>query len=364
MGDSTTRVETAGGTYDVVIGEGLLDRCGEVIAGSTSAARAVIITDATVARLYGDVVDRSLRRSGSATDRIVITPGEQAKSWGQAGEVLGKMADIGLDRNDVVVALGGGVVGDLAGFCAATYMRGIDYVQVPTTLLAQVDSSVGGKTAVDLSAGKNLAGAFKQPRLVVADTGALESLPPNEWRSGLAEVAKSAMLGGEEFLEWMERSATSLVEMEAMSVAEAVRRCVSYKAGVVQADVHESGMRESLNYGHTLGHAIEKVAGFGAFPHGLAVADGMRFAARLAEKVVEAAPGLAARQDRMLDSLGLPRLSEVYDVGEIRAAMASDKKARDGRPRFVLLVAPGEFVVTHVDEDTLVAELGEWFSGR
>jgi 3-dehydroquinate synthase len=219
---------------------------------------------------------------------------------------------------------------------------------------------VGGKTAVDLAAGKNLAGSFKQPLVVVADTTTLETLPDIEWRSGLAEVVKTAILDGYEFLEWMERNASALAAHDTDVAAEAVMRCVSFKAGVVEADETEAGPREALNLGHTLGHALEKVAGYGEMAHGLAVAEGIRFAAGLAERTVDAAPGLAHRQGRLLDAVGLERSGAVYDINAVREAMLSDKKVREGRPRFVLMVEPGEYVVTHVDDSVLEEELERW----
>ena len=349
--------------YDVLIGEGLLGDFGGRLRAVCDAERAVIITDATVAGLFGASVTSSLEATAFDVSTIVIAPGEQSKSWEQAGDVLERMADAGLDRRDVVVALGGGVVGDLAGFCAGTYMRGIAFAQVPTTLLAQVDSSVGGKTAVDLAAGKNLAGAFVQPILVLADTESLSSLSEKEWTSGMAEVAKSAVLDSGASLEWIEGAADSLTSHETDAVIEAVRMSVVFKAGVVSRDERESGPRESLNLGHTFGHALEKVAGYGIIPHGHAVAEGMRFAAALADRTGHAVPGMADRQSALLDSLLIPRPSVVYDVVELRAAMSSDKKARGGRPRFVFAVDAGEYVVTQVDEDMILDELRVWARG-
>lgn len=360
MGEHIVNVQTLSGAYDVRIGDGLLSGIGDHARDIFRGQRTAVVTDDRVDPLYGDEVANSLEEAGFDVLRIVVPAGETSKTWFQAGELLEELASARLDRTDGIIALGGGVIGDLAGFCAATYLRGVDYIQVPTTLLSQVDSSVGGKTAVDLAAGKNLAGAFKQPTLVIADTSTLQSLPEMEWRSGLGEVVKSSVLDGEEFLEWMERSAPAMNERDPETVREAVRRCVIFKAGVVAGDERETGARESLNLGHTLGHALEKVAGYGEVPHGLAVAEGMRFAAHLAERVADAVLGLAERQGRLLDAVGLGPLAGVYDVGAVREAMSSDKKARGGRPRFVLMVAPGEYVVTNVDEKVLEAELASW----
>jgi 3-dehydroquinate synthase len=360
MSDASVRVATTSGQYDVHVGPNLLESVGERAREAVSGGRVAQISDDRVEGLYGEAVTASLRESGFDVEHVVVPAGESSKTWFQAGEILEELASARLDRTDGVVALGGGVIGDLAGFCAATYLRGVDLVQVPTTLLSQVDSSVGGKTAVDLAAGKNLAGVFKQPGVVIADTVTLETLPDIEWRSGLAEVVKTAILDGYESLEWMERHAGALAAHETDVAAEAVMRCVSFKAGVVGADEKEAGPRESLNLGHTLGHALEKVAGYGEVAHGLAVAEGIRFAARLAERVVDAAPGLADRQGRLLDAVGLERSGAVYDINAVREAMLSDKKVRGGRPRFVLMVEPGEYVVTHVDDSVLEGELERW----
>jgi 3-dehydroquinate synthase len=360
MSERVINAQTASGAYDVHVGGGLLGAVGAHARSHIQGDRVAVVTDDRVDELYGDTVVASLEGEGLAVERIVVPAGETSKTWFQAGEILEELASARLDRTDGVVALGGGVIGDLAGFCAATYLRGVDYVQVPTTLLSQVDSSVGGKTAVDLAAGKNLAGTFKQPAVVVADTATLGSLPDVEWRSGLAEVVKSAVLDGYEFVEWAERNASALSEHDLDTAAEAVTRCVTFKAGVVGSDEREAGPRESLNLGHTLGHALEKVAGYGEVAHGLAVAEGMRFAARLASRAVEAAPGFDERQGRLLDAVGLERIPAVYDIGAIREAMSSDKKARGGRPRFVLMVEPGEYVVTYVDEGVLDEELRRW----
>ena len=353
-------VATPSGAYLVHIGEGLISNAGDLVRRAIGSRKVALITDENVAPRFAESVTGSLAVAGFDTHRITVPAGERSKSWELAGQLLEDMASAGLDRRDAVVALGGGVVGDLAGFCAATYMRGIDFVQIPTTLLAQVDSSVGGKTAVDLRAGKNLAGAFMQPSVVLADTEVLLSLPESEWLSGLGEVAKSAVLDGEESLSWTESVADALVSRDPDSVREAVRMCVTFKAGVVAGDERETGLRESLNLGHTLGHAIEKVLGYGNITHGAAVADGMRFAARLAAAGGFSDAKFSDRQDALLDSLGLHRSPEVYDIGDIRTAMSSDKKARGGRPRFVFAVEPGSFVVTHVEDALLMRELEMW----
>lgn len=360
----TVRVPVAGAAYDVVIGPGLMAAVGEQVHAVSSARKVAIVTDENVAGLYGIEVSRRLIAAGFDARPLTVPAGEQSKSWEHAGAVLEALAELRLDRSDLVVALGGGVVGDLAGFAAATYLRGIEFVQVPTTLLAQVDSSVGGKTGVDLKAGKNLAGAFKQPLLVIADTYALSSLPEEEWGSGLAEIAKSAVVDGEDFMGWLEDNAKGLSERVESAVIEAVRRSVEFKSRVVSADEKEAGLRVCLNYGHTFGHALEKVAGFGRYTHGVAVAEGMRFAARLAVDVVSADPGLVRRQDALLDLLGLRAISEGFEPSELIDAMHSDKKSQAGEVRFVLPTEVGMWECRAVDETMIREHVTAWAASK
>lgn len=347
------------GGYDVVIGDGAIERLGSLVRECTGAQTVALVSDENVAQTYGMRADISLARAGFKVVSLTVPPGESTKEWSLAGELLEALAAKGLSREDVVVALGGGVVGDLVGFVASVYLRGVDFVQVPTTLLAMVDSSVGGKTAVDLIAGKNLAGAFKQPLVTVADTATLATLPDDEWRSGLAEVAKTAVLDGEEMLGWFEGASADVVAREPGAVAEAVERCVRFKAAVVARDEREEGPRECLNYGHTLGHAVEKVAGYGVFTHGAAVAEGMRFAARVAVEVAGADKEFVLRQDRLLDALGLGPLDTKVMPGLVHDAMRADKKSRAGAVRMVLINSPGEWrcevVRSSVIDDHLVA---------
>lgn len=350
-------VALPGAEYSVVIGSGVLRELGARVRTVTKAKKIAVVTDTTVGDIAGVKVQAELVRGGFEVEGFTVAAGEESKNWAVAGEMLEAFAAVGLDRRDAVVALGGGVVGDLTGFCAAVYLRGIDFIQVPTTLLSQVDASVGGKTAVDLRAGKNLAGAFKQPRVVVADIDLLQGLPEAEWRNGFAEIAKSAVIDSEEFLVWLEANAAELVAREPEIVTEAVARSVSFKARVVVADEREAGERESLNLGHTLGHAIEKVAGFGSIPHGAAVAEGMRFACRLAVDIAGAAPDFAERQEVLLDALGLAPLDLELDPALLVDAMRSDKKSRAGRIRFVLPVAPGRWIAAPVDEDVLLEKV-------
>ncbi len=354
--------------YAVRIGRGILDGIGDQAkraCGIAGAGRALVVTDSNVAPLYRDQVRASLAEAGLRASDIVIPAGEESKSVEVLGEVWEAMAQLGLGRDCVVVALGGGVVGDLAGFAGATYMRGVSVVQAPTSLLAMVDSSVGGKTAVNLEAGKNLVGAFRQPAHVCADVDALSTLPDREWRCGLAEVAKSSVIDSDDFFFWMADHAGDLAAHDIDAVAEAITRCVVFKAGVVAADKTESkGVRECLNYGHTLGHAIEKLAGYGTFTHGEGVAEGMRFAARMAVDLAGASPEFAEAQGDLLDALGLPALSWSAEPEALLDAMKRDKKARGGRVRFVLPRDVGEWELVEVDDATILSHLREWAEGK
>lgn len=343
--------------YEAFVGSGALEQAGVLLDPLISGRRVAVVTDTVVGPLYADSLVASLQRAGFVVHTLAVDAGEPSKCWSRAGQIVEWLAECGLDRTDTLVALGGGVVGDLGGFCAAVYLRGIGFVQVPTTLLAQVDSSIGGKTGVDLSAGKNLAGAFIQPLCVIADTSTLATVPESEWKSGLGEVVKSAVLDGEDFLSWLEASADDLLARQSTAVDEMVRRCIAFKAGVVGADEREAGIRESLNLGHTLGHAIEREAGYGTVPHGIAVAEGTRFALHLsaARKGIDASFG--ERIQRLLDRLGMFRMADIGAPDALRLAMSSDKKARAGTVRFVLPLAPGEHVVEGIDQSSLATEL-------
>lgn len=350
--------------YDVRIGTGVLDALGARMRGVPSleqAERVLVVTDENVAPLYRDRARESLAAAGFRVSDIVVPAGEDTKSVEVAGEIWEAMAQLSLGRDCAVVALGGGVVGDLAGFAASTYMRGVTLVQVPTTLLSMVDSSVGGKTGVNLTAGKNLVGTFKQPAYVCADTGTLSTLPEREWACGCAEVAKSAVIDSDEFFFWLAEAADALVAREEAVVSEAIARCVVFKADVVAEDKTESrGVRECLNYGHTLGHAVEALAGYGTFSHGAAVAEGMRFATRLAAALAGASLEFVAAQDDLLDALGLPALAWSADPADLLAAMKRDKKARHGQVRFVLPRDVGSWELRDVDDAVILEHLEAW----
>jgi len=317
------------------------------------------VTDETVGALHGAAIERLVREAGLQAAVERVPAGEGSKSWRTAGELVERFAAAGLDRGSAVVAFGGGVIGDLAGFAASVYMRGIPVVQVPTTLLAQVDSSIGGKTGVDLEHGKNLAGTFWQPSAVIADTGLLHTLPDAEWANGWAEVVKTALLAGGRLWELVARSTERLAARDDGAVFEAVESCIRFKAGVVGDDPRESsGVRECLNLGHTLGHAIERELGYGTVSHGVAVAEGLRFAAGLSAELAGLDRAVVELTDGALRELGVPRAPLArLSADRLLAAMRADKKAFRGEVRFVLLRQPGEWVVERVDEGTLEARV-------
>lgn len=364
MTSQTVRVDIPGAPYDVVIGAGVLQDAAKTLALSLGQRRIALVTDTTVGEIHGARVSATLASAGFEVRALSIAPGEGSKNWLVAGQLLEALAHEGLERDDLVVAFGGGVVGDLSGFVAATYLRGIAFVQIPTTLLADVDSSVGGKTGVDLTAGKNLAGAFKQPTMVIVDTEFLSTLPKAEWSAGLAEIAKSAVISGEEFLCWLEGSVDAIDARDPQVQIEAIRRSVEFKAAVVGTDEKESGIRECLNYGHTLGHAIENVAGYGVVSHGAAVAEGMRFAVRIAVEVLGASQEFVKRQDVLLDSLGLGALNLQLDPEALLAAMRKDKKVRSGEIRWVLPSAAGQWSCVAVDDRIVMEHLRAWADSK
>jgi 3-dehydroquinate synthase len=347
-------------SYRVLVERGALARLGAEVRAVSPAVRCALITDTVVGPLMAASAVDSLLAAGIGPVVIGVPAGEASKSWETAGRLLEALSEAGLGRDSLVVGLGGGVVGDLAGFVAATYLRGIPVVQVPTTLLAQSDSAIGGKTGVDLPRGKNLAGAFWQPALVISDPDVLTTLPECEWLSGLAEVAKSAALDGEDAFAALEADAAALVARDADATMRAVVMSAALKARVVSGDERESRERECLNYGHTLAHALERELGYGTVSHGAAVAEGLRFAARLAVDIAGASPEWAARQEALLDALGLARLREPCEPAGLLAAMKSDKKSRDGVVRFVLSTAPGAWTVVPVEDAVVEAALSRW----
>lgn len=324
-------------TYSILIGTGILSEVAPRARALGIAGAIALVQDANVAGLYGGIVRESLEASGYRVVSITIPPGEGSKCLQQLGGLYDAFAAARLDRRSAVVAVGGGVVGDLAGFAAATYLRGIDFIQVPTTLLAQVDSSVGGKTGIDLEAGKNLVGAFHQPRLVLADLDTLTSLPERELVAGLAEVLKYGIILDPEFFEYLESNRDAVFNHQPETLAHLVARSCELKAQVVGKDERESGLRAILNYGHTIGHAVEAVAGYGRYLHGEAVAIGTVAAGKLSQRLAGLSDADAARIEALLRLYGCPvRLAEPLDEPSLFRAMQLDKKTRGDELRFVL----------------------------
>ena len=351
--------------YEVRIGTGASNHLGMTTRMVNDSHDAVIIADSEVVGPYAPKIREQLEGSDYRVSILTVPHGEESKSMEVAGELYDALVQLGIGRDGLIVALGGGVIGDLAGFVAATYMRGLAFAQVPTTLLAMVDASVGGKNGINLPGGKNLVGTFAQPILVCEDTDFLMTLPEREWTCGMGEVAKTAVIGPKTFYDWLKENVSDLAAGNISATQDAIAQAVAFKADVVIHDEHEtSGLRECLNYGHTLAHAIEKVAGFGTYPHGLAVAEGMRFAARLAADVLETPVEFVLEQDSLLDELGLKSISESYDPKLLLDAMCHDKKVRSGEVRFVLPKGPGEWESKTVDRERLSAHLEAWAASK
>lgn len=338
-------------SYDILVGEGLLARAGALLAPVLPARRVAIVTDATVAPLHLPALRAGLAEAGFAiAAEVTVPPGEASKGFSQLQSVLEQLLAAGADRRTAVLALGGGVVGDLAGFAAAVALRGLPFVQLPTTLLAQVDSSVGGKTGINLALGKNLVGAFHQPRIVLADTGTLGTLAPRELRAGYAEVAKHGLLSGEVFWHWCEAHGPALVAGDPAALVHAVLESCTLKAAVVAGDEREEsaeGGRALLNLGHTFGHALEAECGYGgALLHGEAVGIGLGLAASLSARLGHCSQELPGRVIAHLQACGLPaRIADLprgFSAAALLGRMRQDKKARDGALRFVLLRGPGD----------------------
>ncbi|MEM7077252.1 MAG: 3-dehydroquinate synthase [Pseudomonadota bacterium] len=320
-----------------------------------------VITNATIAAHYLPALRVAL--DGLRVEVIEIGDGEQHKSLTSYTEVMDTLIARRLNRSATIIALGGGVVGDLAGFVAATYQRGVGFVQVPTTLLSQVDSSVGGKTAVNHEGGKNLIGAFYQPAGVLIDTTVLSTLPAREFAAGLAEVVKYGVIYDADFFTWLEANVDALNGQEPQALAYGIRRSCEIKAEVVAEDERESGLRAILNFGHTFGHAIENLSGYGAYLHGEAVAIGMVMALRFSERLHRLDQGHTPRLAQLLGALGLPaKLQGALDREAFKASMGMDKKVVDGRIRFVLADAIGKVSITDHYDDQILNEILDEFN--
>lgn len=333
----TIRVNLAERSYDIEIGSGNLQRFGAFVADRGRTTHAVVITDENVQEPYAMRATESLVREGIDVDLIAVPPGEMSKSTETAIDLWQGILELGADRKTTVVAVGGGVVGDLAGFVAATFARGLRFFQVPTSLLAMVDSSVGGKVGINLPAAKNMVGAFHQPSGVLIDTASLATLPVNEYRSGLAEVVKYGVILDADFFAYLESHAAEIDARQEDVLMQIIARCCQLKADVVQHDEREeTGLRAILNYGHTFGHAFESLAGYGKLMHGEGVAIGMCCAARLAHRLGRVDLKFIERQQKLLERFGLPTTVPNFDRDKIIEAMQHDKKVQYGNLKFVL----------------------------
>ena len=361
---TTVTVGLGARAYEVVIGPGLLDRAGELVAPLAPRGRTVVVTDENVGCHHGERLAAALEAGGVSVDVLTIPAGEQSKSFDGLASLIDQLLALELDRGDVVTAFGGGVVGDLVGFASAIYKRGIDFIQIPTTLLAQVDSSVGGKTAIDTGRGKNLVGAFHQPRLVLADLDVLATLDQREVHAGYAEVLKYGLLGDRAFADWLGEHGRAVLEMEVPALRHAVARCVEMKAEIVAEDERETGRRALLNLGHTFGHALETEAGMeSVLLHGEAVGVGCAMAFRFSARLGLCSAEDAARAEALIAAGGLPaRLADTpggpFAADRVIAHMSQDKKAVAGTITLVLARAIGDaFVARDVDREALRAFL-------
>ncbi len=331
------RVELGDRSYPVVLGRGSLAQAGPAIARRTGAGLAVIVSVPAVARRYAPTLERSLRSAGLRVRRIVVPDGDRTKRLEVVERLYRRLLALGGDRSTTLVALGGGMVGDLTGFTAATFLRGVPFVQVPTSVLAMVDASVGGKVGVNLPQGKNLVGAFHQPRLVWIDVATLESLPWRQRSAGFAEVVKAGALWDASFFARLERDAEALMALDPGRLIPALARAIAIKAEIVSMDEREAGPRMLLNLGHTLAHAVEALTGYRSVLHGEAVAMGMVYAARRSEELGLAPEGIAGQIEGLLRRFGLPTELPRFPREAYLAALRVDKKQRDGQIRYVVL---------------------------
>jgi 3-dehydroquinate synthase len=355
----TVRVSLAERSYDIEIGSGNLEALPEFLRGRTKSEHALIITDSTVEELYADAAGDALVSEGWEVNLLVAEPGELSKSTEVADDLWNAMLAEGADRQSIVVAIGGGVIGDVAGFVAATFARGLEFFQVPTTLLAQVDSAVGGKVGVNLPGAKNMVGAFWQPRGVLIDVSVLETLTDREYRAGLAEVVKYGVILDADFFTYLEANVNAINRKDPAVLTHIVERSCRLKADVVEQDEREiTGLRAVLNYGHTFGHAFEALGEYEELLHGEAIAAGMRCAIRLAERLGRVDAAAVERHDALLDALQLTTIPPEADGQELLRLMYRDKKVASGRLRFILPDRIGHVeLVDHIREEDVLAAL-------
>ncbi len=346
-------------SYEIVIQPGILSHIGHVLYEAGCSGRVVIVTNPVVAKLYGRVVHRALRQAGFSSFFIMIPDGEQAKTMKWFSKILDALVMQHVERQDVILALGGGVTGDVAGFAASTYLRGIPFIQIPTTLVAQVDSSVGGKTGVNHPRGKNLVGAFYQPRMVVIDPCVLKTLPSRQWIAGLAEVIKYGMIADKQFFEYLEHHVEGLRNQSDKVMPHVLRRCCEIKADVVASDERESGRRRILNYGHTVGHALEAWGHYKTWIHGEAVGLGMVHEASIAHYLGLCSKDIVERQGDLIKRVGLPSaIPKEMKFQELWQAMQHDKKVIKGDIYCVLPERIGEVRVVPLIRESI----RKWFS--
>jgi 3-dehydroquinate synthase len=348
------RVDLGARSYEIMVGKGLMGQIGELISNLSLGTNCALITHEGIFELFGDRILDSLRQRRLRVYPIFVPEGEMSKNLEWTQRIYQVMLDSGLDRGSFVIALGGGVVGDLAGFVAGTYMRGIDFIQVPTTLLAQVDASIGGKTGVNLPAGKNLVGIFHQPRLVVIDVNALERLNSDEFESGMAEVIKYGVIKDEGLFNFLESNVKRILAREPEALEHIIYRSCSVKAGVVSSDERESGLRAILNYGHTIGHALESSTNYRQYKHGEAVSIGMACAAWIAQQQGFLKDDDFRKQIEILKLYGLPIFYKKPSPRKVYPYLWSDKKKRQGTLSFILPKKTGEvFVSRNVSQDLI-----------
>jgi 3-dehydroquinate synthase len=350
------QVDLGDRSYPIAIGQSLLADAG-LIGRHVAGSRVAIVTNTTVGPLYLDTLVRTLSAAGKRVTTIVLPDGEEEKNWASLMQVFDVLLAEKCDRKTTLVALGGGVIGDLTGFAAATYMRGIPFIQVPTTLLAQVDSSVGGKTGINHPLGKNMIGAFYQPQAVIADTATLDTLPLRELSAGLAEVIKHGAIIDPGFFDWIEANMGKLVARDGAALAHAIQRSCEIKADVVRQDEREGGLRAILNFGHTFGHAIEAGLGYGEWLHGEAVGCGMVMAADLSHRLGFIDAATSSRIRALVRAAGLPVVAPDLGIARWLELMEVDKKNEGGQIKFILLKPLGTSVIMSAPQDALLATL-------
>lgn len=343
-------------SYDISIESNLLAKTGILISGLGLGRRCAVISDSTVFELQGRKVVESLESAGFVSSEIVLQPGEGTKSLSTMGRIYGELLSRKIDRKSFIVALGGGVVGDIAGFAAASYMRGIPFVQLPTTLLAQVDSSVGGKVGVNIAGGKNIVGAFHQPVSVIIDPAALDTLDERQMRAGFVEVFKHGVIRDAAYFDFVEENAEHILSLDQLNLAEAIYKSCLIKAGVVRLDERESGLRAILNFGHTVGHALESLTGYKRYIHGEAVAIGMMAAVRISDIVYGKQVDSHHRIEHLMKKCRLPAVMPRFDSEQIYQAMTRDKKNIDDKMRMVLLQEIGAVEIVPDVEQKIIIE--------